>query len=193
MNILIIPEDFSKDQQILKPLIEAMFTQLGKPAKVAVCQNPRLQGISQALNWQRIERIIEQYQWKVHLFLLCVDRDSVEGRKTQLTRLEEQANAILPIGRGFFAENAWQEVEVWVLAGHDLPPEWKWHEVRQERDAKETYFLPFAARRDVAQQFDEGRATLAKQAARRYERIRQLCPEDIAMLEERVRHWLAEQ
>ena len=192
MNILIIPEDFTKDQQVLKPIIEAMLTHLGKPAKVTVCQNPRLQGISQALNWQRIQDIIHQYSWKVQLFLLCVDRDGVEGRRTQLTRLEKQANAILPAGRCFLAENAWQEVEVWVLAGHDLPPEWEWQQVRQERDPKEVYFLPFAERRGVAQEYDEGRGTLAKEAASRYRRIRQLCPEDIATLENKLHTWLEE-
>ncbi len=191
MKVLIIPEDFLKDQQVLKPIIEAMFAQLQKPARVAVCQNPRLQGISQALNWERIREIIRQYAWEVDVFLLCVDRDGEAGRKTQLTRLETQANEILPAGRGLFAENAWQEVEVWVLAGHDLPPEWAWQDVRAERDPKELYFVPFAEQRGVAQEFDEGRGTLAQQAAHRYRRIRRLCPEDIANLEDRLREWLA--
>jgi hypothetical protein len=38
----------------------------------------------------------------------------------------------------------------------------------------------------------EGRKTLADEAVRRYSRIRQLCPEDIGALEQRVRKWLAE-
>ena len=36
----------------------------------------------------------------------------------------------------------------------------------------------------------EGRKTLAEEAARRYDRIRQLCPEDIADLEDRVRSFV---
>ena len=35
MNVLIIPEDFRKDQYILKPILEAMLAAVGKPqAKV---------------------------------------------------------------------------------------------------------------------------------------------------------------
>ncbi|WP_281181280.1 hypothetical protein [Chloroflexus islandicus] len=35
-----------------------------------------------------------------------------------------------------------------------------------------------------------GRRTLGQEAARRYERIRQRCPEDIGELERRIRVWL---
>ena len=36
----------------------------------------------------------------------------------------------------------------------------------------------------------EGRKTLGEEAARQYYRIRQLCPEDIATLEDRLHSWL---
>jgi len=35
-----------------------------------------------------------------------------------------------------------------------------------------------------------GRKTLAEEAARRYDRICALCPEDVAALEQRVRSWI---
>ena len=28
--------------------------------------------------------------------------------------------------RAFFAENAWEEIEIWVLAGLNLPTDWSW-------------------------------------------------------------------
>ena len=37
-----------------------------------------------------------------------------------------------------------------------------------------------------------GRKMLALEAARRYDRIRQLCPEDVAALEIRIRDWMKE-
>jgi hypothetical protein len=191
MNVLIIPEDFFHDQYVLKPIVEAMLKHLDKSAKVAVCQNPRLRGISQALDWQRIEVIIEQYAWKIDLFLLCVDRDCVEERRTKLTHLEKLANAVLPAGQRLFAEHAWQEIEVWVLAGHDnLPTEWQWSEIRDECDPKEVYFIPFAEQRGVLDTPGQGRKVLAEEAAHRYSRIRQICSEDIAALEENLRAWL---
>ena len=41
MNVLIIPEDFRKDQYILKPLFLQLFKDIGKRnAKVKVCSDP---------------------------------------------------------------------------------------------------------------------------------------------------------
>ena len=192
MNVLVIPEDFRKDQYILKPILEAMFGAIGQGnAKIRVCDDPLLGGVREALKWERIEQIIKRYRWKIDVFLLCVDRDGDENRKHALNRLEQLAAEILPLAKYFVAENAWQEIEVWVLAGHlDLPTEWNWAEIRAELDPKELYFLPFATQRDVLQGPGQGRKTLAQEAARRYPRIKQLCQEDIGNLETRIRIWL---
>ena len=49
MNVLIIPEDFRKDQYILKPIIVRMLAEVGKPrANVKMCLEPLLGGIDQA-------------------------------------------------------------------------------------------------------------------------------------------------
>jgi hypothetical protein len=87
----------------------------------------------------------------------------------------------------FLAENAWQEIEVWALAGHDLPRGWNWQEVRVEPNSKEVYFEPYTRQRGLSLEPGGGRKTLAEQAAQRYARIRQRCPEDVANLENRVR------
>ncbi|MCP4692274.1 MAG: hypothetical protein GY859_29790 [Desulfobacterales bacterium] len=42
MNVLVIPEDFRKDQYMLKPIIDAMMSRAGGVAKVRVCQDPLL-------------------------------------------------------------------------------------------------------------------------------------------------------
>lgn len=187
MRVLIIPEDFRKDQYMLKPIITAMMQFIGKTrAKVRICQDPLLGGINEALKWENIESIINQYPM-VDLFLLCVDRDGKEGRKSALDKIENQASNILGDRQLLLAENAWQEIEVWVLAGLDLPKEYNWHEIRQEINPKETYFLPFAQQQNLLDAPGEGRKPLAEEAARRYARIRQLCPEDIFSLETRIK------
>lgn len=192
MNVLVIPEDFRKDQYMLKPIIEAMMRDVGKPkAKVRVCQDPLLGGIDQALKWERIEEIINRYKGMVNLFIMCVDRDGKEARKAVLGNIEKEAANILTSGRLLLAENAWQEIEVWVLAGHNLPSNWNWQEIRKEVHPKENYFLPFAKMRSLLDEPGEGRKTLTEEAAQQYRRIRQLCPEDIAALEDRIRSWLA--
>jgi hypothetical protein len=186
MNVLVIPEDFRKDQYMLKPILTAMLRTLGRPVRLEVCQDPLLGGVSEALKWERIQEIIEQYAWKVNLFLLCVDRDGQAGRRSALDAIEERARRILPTGSRFLAENAWQEIEVWVLAGHDLPAGWHWRAIRDEPNPKERYYRPFADLRGTLESPGEGRRQLAEEAARRYARIRQLCPEDIGNLEQRI-------
>ncbi|MDM8548610.1 hypothetical protein QUF72_00980 [Desulfobacterales bacterium HSG2] len=186
MKVLIIPEDFVNDEHILQPVIEAMMKAKNKKnAKVRVCKDPRLQGVSQALKWENIEKIIDRYRM-IDLFLLCIDRDGVETRKERLNNIEQKASEMLPEGKLFLAENAWQEVEVWILAGHKkLPTEWKWEEIREEINPKEVYFEPFAKQRNLLSEPGKGRKTLGREAARNYRRIRRLCPE-VADIEERI-------
>jgi len=188
MRVLVIPEDSRRDQYVLKPIITAMMTALGQPrAKVQICSDPIMQGVSEALKWPRIQLILEQYRGMVDLFLLCVDRDGDVNRRASLDYIEQQARVAVPAGRLLLAENAWQEVEVWVLAGHELPSDWAWQTIRSEVNPKEVYFEPFARTRGVDGNPDGGRKILAEEAARRYDRIRRLCPEDVAALENRIR------
>lgn len=190
MKVLVIPEDFRKDQYMLKPIITAMMTNLGKPrAKIMICQDPLLGGINEALKWDNIQSIIKQYPM-VDLFLLCVDRDGKSGRKKALDKLEEQASSILEKNKLFLAENAWQEIEVWVLAGQNLPKDYNWQNIRQEIHPKENYFLPFAQQQNLLEAPGEGRKALAEHAAGKYKRISQLCPEDVANLENRIKAWI---
>jgi hypothetical protein len=77
-----------------------------------------------------------------------------------------------------------------VLAGHDLPHDWVWQQIRAELDPKEIYFLPFATQKGVLKEPGQGRKTLAQEAARRYPRIKGLCQEDIGNLEARIQSWL---
>ncbi len=188
MNVLVIPEDFRKDQYILKPIVEAMVQAVGRPrATVIVCQDPLLGGIDQATKWERIKEVLDRYRGMVDVFLLIVDRDGNPGRRIALDNIERNAAGYLPSGRLFLAENAWQEVEVWILAGHALPDDWQWQEVRQHPNPKETYFEPFARSRGVVDGPGQGRKTLAREAAGNYTRIRTLCREDVASLEGRLK------
>ncbi len=187
MNVLVIPEDFRKDQYILKPIIEAMFQEIGwSTAKVEVSKE-LLGGIDEARKWDRIRAVLDRYRGMKDVFLLIVDRDGEEGRRDTLDRLEQKARASLPANRIFLAESAWQEVEVWVLAGHDLPKDWRWRDIRQERDAKEVYFDPFVRERGSVDAPYRGLKQLAMEAAKNYNRIRSRCSEDVASLEERLK------
>jgi hypothetical protein len=80
-------------------------------------------------------------------------------------------------------------MEVWVLAGFDLPKQWSWQAIRAERDPREAYFYPFSKIKGVFNSPAQGRSLLAQEAARKYDRIRQLCPE-LKALEDRIQTWL---
>jgi hypothetical protein len=191
MNVLVILEDFRKDQYI-KPIVTAIFTALDKPgkakAKIIICRDPLLRGISQALKWENIEEIVARYPM-TNIFLLCVDRDCQIGRRAELDHLENKVKTetLLKPNQVFLGECAWQELEVWILAGlNDLPNSWEWKVIRQDCNPKETYYLPYAEQRGVAETLGEGRKILGEEAAKNYSRLRQLCPEDIGHLEQRL-------
>ena len=192
MNVLIIPEDFRKDRYVVKPIIKKMLAEIGKPhAKVEVCLDPLLGGIGEALKWARIQEILDQYKGMVQIFLLLVDRDGEEGRRQRLDSLESQATEYLQESRVLFGENAWQEIEVWAIAGQDLPNDWRWSEIRSEVHPKEAYFEPLAESRGLTHEPGEGRKTLGREAATNYSRLRSRCQEDLGNLERRLSGWLA--
>ena len=181
MNVLVIPEDFRRDQYILKPIIKAMMSALGKPrANVVVCTDPLLGGVTEALKTDRIREVLDLNRGMFDLFLLCVDRDGLPSRQAQLDKIERfvRDEYCLPEGRILLAEHAWQELEVWALAGHDLPANYDWAAIRQDPHPKEAYFDPIVTRHQLGDEPGGGRRTLSLEAARRYPRIRQLCPQD---------------
>ncbi len=179
MNILIIPEDFRKDQYILKPLFSRLFRSIGKPrVTVDVCRDPLLGGVGEALKRERIAEVVEKHEGMTDIFILCVDRDGDTNRRQRLDQIEEAFGNT----RIFLAENAWEEIETWVLAGLNLPRGWRWSEVRAEIQVKETYFEPLVDQRNLSDAPGSGRKPLGEEASRRIGVIRQKCREDFDAL-----------
>ena len=184
MNVLIIPEDFRKDQYILKPLFSRLFEAIGRPrVHVEICRAPLLGGVSEALKPERIAEVVRKHGGMTDIFILCVDRDGNTNRRQKLDRIESR---FTDDKRVFLAEHAWEEIETWVLAGLSLLPGWRWADVRAEVSVKERYFEPLAVQRGVADALGGGRKPLAEEAARRINAIRQKCPEDFDALAQRL-------
>ena len=190
MNILVIPEDFRKDQYILKPLISRLLRHLGTPSpRVVICKDPLLGGIGEALKADKLEEIVSDQMGMTDLFILCVDRDGEAGRRQRLEWLEAEFK-----GRCvFLAQDAWEEIETWVLAGLDLPDGWRWPEVRAEKQVKEKYFEPLAERRGLSRTLGGGRDVLGREASRRIRSVRQRCRQDFDALALRLQATLAQQ
>ncbi|MXX04905.1 MAG: hypothetical protein F4X08_06085 [Gemmatimonadetes bacterium] len=183
MRVLIIPEDDRKDQYILNPIFSQLLRSLGRPgARILVCQDPRLGGIGEALKMERISEIVARYRGMMDIFILCVDRDGEEGRRQRLDEFEAKFGDV----RVFLAENAWEELETWVLAGLQLPANWNWNTLRAEVRVKEQYFEPLVDQRNLSDKPGGGREPLAEEASRRINAIRQKCPEDFDNLAQRL-------
>jgi hypothetical protein len=114
----------------------------------------------------------------------------IATRRAALDALETRAAELLAPPKRFLAENAWQEIEVWALAGQTLPRGLSIKEIRGHEHPKEAYFKPFAESRGLTEELGSGRWHLGREAARHYNRIRSRCPEDVAALDSRIREWL---
>lgn len=183
MRVLVIPEDFRHDQYILIPLLKRLFIDMGKRnARIGICRDPLLGGVGEALKSERIQEVVDQYKGMTDIFILCVDRDGIQGRRERLDQIEAE----FADSHSFLAENAWEEIETWALAGLVLPKGWRWAEVRAEVHVKEVYFDRLAQVRGVADGLGGGRRDLGNEAARRISAIRRKCPEDFDSLARRL-------
>jgi len=183
MRVLIVPEDFRKDQYLLEPLFKRLLRSIGRRRmRVRVCQNPLLGGVNEALKSDRLRDIVNNYDGMIDIFILCVDRDGEPSRKQRLEQLEAEFGE----NRVFLAENAWEEIETWTLAGLDLPRDWRWADVRAEKQVKERYFEPLVAQRRLSARPGRGRGVLGEEASRRIAAIRGKCPEDFDALARRL-------
>jgi hypothetical protein len=179
VKVLVIPEDPTLDQYILKPVMERLFADLGRSARVNVLWNPRLRGVSEALDPSIVRHIVATYSMN-DLFLLAVDRDADEHRAKRARMLETEHPGRL------FACLAVEEIEVWMLALHrDRLPS-PWAEIRGERDPKERFAYPFLAahapKRDDAGQ---GRKWAMRDLGAHWKGLLDVCPE-LAELKARI-------
>jgi hypothetical protein len=190
VKVVVICEDFRKDQYIAKPLVEAMLGALRIRPTVIVAKEPMLRGVMEVLDWPKLMRVIDRYRGMAQLFLLLVDRDGNEKRRNKLDEIEKAASKHLGPNVTFLSENAWQEIEVWALAAQPLPAGWSWSTIRAEINPKERYFIPLVERRELTEEPAGGWRTMGLEAAKAYKRVRMLCKEDVARLEQRIQQHL---
>jgi hypothetical protein len=192
MKVRIIPENAQDDHYLLKPIFEGMFRFLSKPRTRIEIHYPRVKGFQAVSKFAHIAEVVDKFKTTVDLIVLCVDRDGEDHRREKLDSLEARVEKQLVPPPYFLAVDAWQELEVWALAGvgwKSLMPSWTWKAVREDRDPKEHYFEPLVRARGLADSAGRGRKVLGEEAGRNYAKVRQNCPE-IRRLEERIRQCL---
>ena len=186
MRVMVIPEDPTHDQHILKPIVKRIFKDLKTSARVEVLQDPHLGSVSQALDREILASILDQRRM-FDLFLLMVDRDCEATRETQLKARMDDAKAR---GRVMLGCLAIEEVEVWALALHRDELDAKWSEVRKERDPKETYFEPLVVKKSWQEGLGKGRAAAMKDLPGNWRSLKSRCPE-LERLQDEIGRWLA--
>jgi len=190
VNVQVILEDTPRDQHIAIPIVQAVFQYIGRPAKVRAF-NERMRSVERATDFDSLLPLLAARSGMVDLFILIVDRDCRApnrprggNRAAALQILETRVveSGVLGPNCHFMACEAWEELEVWLLAGFYHT---NWNEIRDHCDPKEAFFEPFAKAHGVIEKPAEGRAHLMHEAIRHYRRIRSRCPE-LRFLEERV-------
>ncbi len=185
MKILIVPEDPTYDQYILKPIVERIFRDLERPARVGVLSNPHLTGVAQALDAAMLASIVEQYPM-VNLFLVLVDRDGdSEGRPIRAQAREEAHPGQL------FVCLAIEEVEVWMLAIHRNQLPEPWNDVRAEHHPKERFADSFLNEHAPRLGPGDGRKWAMRELGPKWQGVLAVCPE-LADLRRRIAAWLSE-
>lgn len=180
---MVVPEDPVLDQYVLKPIVERMFEDLGRRARVEVLANPRMRGVAQALDHHILARVISQYPM-FDAFLVMIDRDGVQSREAEARAREAEHEGRL------FACLAVEEVEVWMLALHRERIDVPWREVRSERDPKERFAHPLLAQLAPRVALGGGRKRAMEPLGRRWQSLLQVCPE-LAELRQRLATWLS--
>lgn len=178
-RVLVIPEDPTYNGYILKPLVERMLLECGKPrARVQIATNPRAGGYQAAKSL--IPEFLDKYS-HYDLFLFLPDADGKE-RGGELTPLEEEASRN---ELRLFCCAAKEEVEVWLLAGHVDRLGQEWSAVRGNASVKEEVFLPFLDKFGDPQRAGGGRDLLMQETISNYPGLLARCPE-LRELQERI-------
>jgi hypothetical protein len=182
VKVLVIPEDPKLDQHILKPVVERIFTDLGKAPRVTVLPKPRLRGVAQALNPDILADIVANYPMS-DLFLVLVDRDGDEARAAVANAREAEHPGRL------FVCLAIEEIEVWMLAIHSDILEMGWGEIRAEIHPKERLAKPFLRERAPRLDAGEGRSWAMRDLGKQWRGVLRRCPE-LEDLKRRIGAWL---
>lgn len=180
-KVLVIPEDPTHNGYILKPLVEALMAEAGRPAaKVDILVNPKLNGFDHAVAALRRDLADRYGHWDLWLFIPDADRASPDAMRA----LEADLNAK---GIRLLCCPAQPEVELYACAAFRDDIKETWEQARANPRMKEEVFQPLLDLHGDARRAGAGRDTLIKESLRNLPLLFQLCPE-LGHLCERIRH-----
>ena len=178
-RVLVIPEDPTHNGYILKPLVEAILADAGKPnAKVRVLTDPHLVGFDDARRAIRDELQTKYSFFDLWLFMPDADRATPEAMAALESELETKGVRLLCCP-------AQPEVEVYACAAYRRDIEMSWDEVRQHPHMKEQVFEAIRTKYGNVNSAGGGRSSLINEALRNLAHLYDLCPE-LKSLRERI-------
>ena len=169
MKVLIVCEDPTHDQYIVKPVVTRLFEDLPRRAQIEVLRDPHLRGIDDLL--AELPEIVRDNRM-IDLFVVIADRDC--ERQKNSDRLGRAASVDPRV--------VWccaiEEVEAWMLALHRA--ELNWPAVRADCDVKEHYALPFLKSRGFGG-LGQGRKRAMVGLGQSWRGLLQVCDEIVAL------------
>lgn len=177
-NVLVISEDNTKDQFILRPLASRLLHECGKPkARVTVWPNARVCGVAAVRD--ELPAIIANFP-QVQMFLFLPDCDGNHRGRADLF-----ANLATTHGSKLLCCAAVEEVEAWLLAGHIEKLGRPWAEVRADTSVKENVFQVFLHQYGNPDRPGGGRKELMLETLSNLRGLLERCPE-LAELQRRI-------
>lgn len=170
-KVLVIPEDPTHNGYILKPLVQEILADAGKPnAKVDVLTNPKLGGYDHALKAIK-EELPDRYGfWNLWIFIPDADRAS-EGAMEQLEKeLSDKGITLLCCP-------AHPEVELYACAAYRAEIPGGWNAARQDLRMKEDIFGPLLKKHGDDRRAGGGRDLMIAESLKNLSLLFQFCPE----------------
>jgi len=170
-RVLVIPEDPTQNGYILRPLVQAIVGDAGRPqARVVVLTNPRFQGYDHALRAIREDLPGRYGFWDLWLFFPDADRASPDAMGDLERALQVQGIRLLCCP-------AQPELEIYACAGFVCELGEPWDQARRNPKLKELVFAPLLQKRGDFRRAGQGRDLLIAEALQNLPRLYRLCPE----------------
>ena len=182
-SVLVIPEDPLQNGHILKPLVQAIMRDVGRPnAKVKMLTRPRVRGYDHAVRTIR-DALHASYGF-MDLWLFFPDAD--KASRASMRNLETHVAAE---GITLLCCAAQPEVEIYACAGFRNDVQEAWEDVRRHPRMKEEVFDPLLARHGDPGRPGAGRDLMIAKSLGNLALLYQLCPE-LQRLRDRISEFL---
>lgn len=170
-KVLVIPEDPTLNGYILKPLVEAILADAGKPrAKVHVLTNPRLEGYDHAIRAIRDELPGRYGFWDLWIFIPDADRANPQAMRSLEAELGARNIRLI-------CSPAEPEVEIYACVAYRKDLGKSWELARRDTRMKEHCFDPLLKSKGDPRRAGGGRDLMIAETLKNLPLLYSLCPE----------------